>query len=84
MREPRFHFRRTPSTHPKREIMRDQGRRRRVDPRWRKECGSDRFRNSRPHAPNMRWIAVKNDLEGSNQTVSDAEVSCSTRVGTWR
>ena len=44
-----------------------------IDPRWRKECESDRFRNSRPHAPNMRWIAVKDDLEGSNQTVSDAD-----------
>ena len=28
--------------------------------------------------------SLKDDLEGSNQTVSDAEVSCSTRVGTWR
>jgi 4-amino-4-deoxy-L-arabinose transferase-like glycosyltransferase len=44
-----------------------------VDPRSRKECESDGFRNSRPHAPNMRWIAVKDHLEGSNQTVSDTD-----------
>ena len=37
-----------------------------IDPRRRKECESDGFRNFRPHAPNMRWIAVKDDLEGSN------------------